>query len=571
MTKKSRIAIMVPVLYNGGAEKVAADLSIYFEQKGYEVIIFCEGRQKLKEYQHGGRIICVERTAGFGQEKSKVEFLSNLMRDASIYRELKKKYKIDVTISFMQVLNLLNILSRYNDKVIVTLHSVMSYRTDLNQWFGYGNRIFRYLYQLADKIVFVSKFCQKDWINHYGDLFSKTTVIQNPVDTVVQHNYIEREAFQWDFGSNAVISVARLDGVKQQWHLIRAFKKVLHQCHDAQLLIAGDGTLKEALRFLSVQLGINDHVHFIGYVNHIDRYLQKCKVLAITSASESWCNAIAEAMVQGVPVVTNDCPGGIRELIGAVRQPESRKQNVVVGCGIITPKLDGKKYAADVPLTREESLLADGILRLLEDHDLRQKMSQACVENVKKYDLENIGEKWEREVEKLKFRKQKGNIIGRCTVFFCAVAGGMSSILTRKRKEGTNQATASHAVKEDKFAAYYRILDQWMLLKEEGIKVEQYFLDHKFNKIAIYGIAKLANHLVKELETSNIQIIYGIDRNSDMIYGKFPVISVEAILPDADVIVVTPTTEYEDIKKDLQKRIECPIVSLEEIIFFNRK
>lgn len=565
---KSRIAIMVSALNGGGAEKVAADLSIYFEQKGYEVFIFSQSRQKLKDYKHDGKIICVERTVGVKQENSKAEIFLHLMQDVNTYRKLKKRYQIDITISFMQMSNLLNILSRHNDRIVVTLHSVMSYRTDLGQWFGYGNLIFRYLYQLADKIVLVSQFCQKDWVDHYGDLLSKTIVIQNPVNTVVQHNYIE-ESVQWNFGSNVVISIARLDGVKQQWHLIRAFRKVLDQCSDAQLLIAGDGILKDALKRLSIQLGIGDHIHFIGFVNNIDGYLQKCKVLAVTSASESWCNAIAEAMVQGVPIVVNDCPGGIRELMGVQKQPKSITQNVIVDCGIITPKLDGKKYTADVPLTREENLLADGILRLLEDDDLRKKMSGKCMEKVKKYDLQNIGKKWEWEVVMSNDRKHARSIIGICTAFFCTVTGFWASILVRKGK--VVQVTASHVVRGNKFAAYYRILDQWMLLKEEGIKVEQYFFDHGYKKVAIYGMAKMANHLIRELESSDVEIVYGIDRNSDMIYGKFPVISPESVFPDADVIVITPTIEYEEIESDLQKKVKCSIVSLEDVIFYNKK
>lgn len=567
MMGKFKIAMMVPTLNSGGAEKVAADLSIYFEQKGYEVFIFSQSKLKVKDYNHGGKIIYVEMSVGVKQENNKTEFLAHLMQDVCTCRELKKKYQIDITISFMQVSNLLNILSRYNDKVIVTLHSVMSYRVDLSKTIGYSEKIFRYLYQLADKIVLVSQFCQEDWIRHYGDLFSKTIVIQNPVNAVVRSARVE-ENFQWDFGANAVISVARLDGVKQQWHLIRAFKKVLNKCSDAQLLIAGDGILKDALKSLCEQLEIEDHIHFLGFVNDVDRYLQRCKAVVVTSASESWCNAIAEAMVQGVPVVTNDCPGGIRELMGVGKRPKFKNQNIIVDCGIITPKLDGQKYTADVPLTREESLLADGVLQLLKDDDLRQKMSEKCLENVRKYDLQNIGQKWEERLVKTAGRKRTGGVLREGIMVACTILGLVVNFRMRKRKSFKCDEKDTHGVDNQKFVSYFYILDHWMDLKENGISVEKYFRDHGYQKIAIYGMAKMANHLIRELEASDIEILYGIDRKSDMIYGKFPVVSMGDSLADADVIIVTPTFDFENIEKNLREKVKCPIVSLEDVIFY---
>lgn len=563
---KQKIAIMVPNLNSGGAEKVAADLSIYFEENGYEVIIFVESRQKAKDYQHGGKVIYVNRISDITANNNKREYFLKLMRDANSYRKLKKKHKIDITISFMQTLNLLNILSRYNDKIIVTLHSVMSYRMDLANILGYGKNIFKYLYQLADKIVLVSLFCQKDWIEHYGDILSKTIVIENPINAKAELVLKNKKYFQWNFGSNVVISIARLDGVKQQWHLIRAFQKVLDKCPDAQLLIAGEGILNNALINLSLQLEINDHVHFLGFVKNVEDYLRQSKLLAVTSQTESWCNAIAEAMYQGIPIVTNDCPGGIRELIGAKEAPKPTNGNIVVDCGIITPKLDGKKYTAKEPLTKEESLFADGILLLLEDNTLREKMSEKCLENVKKYELKNIGKKWEREVIKTGDGKKGRSILKIILGFFCVF---FAFLLNIYKKRENNSKRSKKEISDDKFVAYFNMLDQWMYLKENDIKIERFFKDHGYEKVAIYGMAKMANHLIKELESSTIEIAYGIDQRSKMIYSNFPVISPNEFLAiKIDAIVVTPTFDFSNIERQLHNKVSCPIISLEDIIYY---
>ena len=76
----------------------------------------------------------------------------------------------------------------------------------------------------------------------------------------------------------------------------------------------------------------------------------------------------------------------------------------------------------------------------------------------------------------------------------------------------------------------------------------------------------MANHLIKELENSSVEIVYGIDRQADSIYGKFPIFSTDRIFPESDVIVVTPVFDYENIKKELTGKVNCPIVPLDEVV-----
>ncbi len=553
-----RIALMVPTLNNGGAEKVAADLSIYFEQKGYEVIIFTEDRQRHTEHEHSGKMVYVHRLCGTKASAGGRDFFRYLLQDASTYRNMKRKYRIDVTISFMQASNLLNILSRCGDKVIVTIHCVTSKRKDMFGTMGHTRLVFKYLYQLADRIVLVSDYCRRDWIGHYNDFFKKTEVINNPLIIKQKNDCSNSDVEKRTLGSNVVISVARLDGVKQQWHLIRAFKKVLEKCPDARLLIAGEGILKESLVMLCEQLGISHSVHFLGFVHCVEEYIQMCKAVIITSASESWCNVIAEAMGQGVPVVANDCPGGIRELMGVGRNPRYRKKNLVTDCGIITPRLDGKKYKAGDVLTNEECLLAEAILCLLQEDNLRQEMSEKCIENAKKYELQIIGEKWERVISRIECEK-RGKLVSRGSEVVFTV---LQMIMRKYNCEsGTGKDDSN-----EKFVSYFNILNQWMVLKEEKISIENYFSSHGYKKIAIYGMAKMANHLIKELENSSVEIVYGIDRQADSIYGKFPIFSTDRIFPESDVIVVTPVFDYENIKKELTGKVNCPIVPLDEVV-----
>ena len=95
-----------------------------------------------------------------------------------------------------------------------------------------------------------------------------------------------------------------------------------------------------------------------------------------------------------------------------------------------------------------------------------------------------------------------------------------------------------------------------------------YFEDMGYHHIAIYGMSDLANRLMEDLEGSSVHIDYGIDRdiccsNTRIEDIYFP----EDELPGTDVIVVTPYSAMESIKAMLERKVDCPVISLEEIIW----
>ena len=123
------------------------------------------------------------------------------------------------------------------------------------------------------------------------------------------------------------------------------------------------------------------------------------------------------------------------------------------------------------------------------------------------------------------------------------------------------------AGKIDKFRGYYNILNKWFALRSAGKKVEDYFLDKGYDKIAVYGMGELGSRLIEDLKDSKVHVAYGIDNKPATAYGEVTVYGVEDELPIADVIVVTPTFAFEDIKQTLESITDIPVVSLEDVIF----
>lgn len=386
MDKSKTIALIVPYIGGGGAERVAADLSIYFSSRNYQVLFFVQRHLSDAEaYPHEGMQIVVPMEYIYQGDNVR-NAITVLFKEAKILKQLKRKYAVDISISFMQAANMLNILSRCHDKVIVTLHNVVSTRKDMSPSIYHNKWVYSYLYQMADRIVFVSKYCRNDWIRHYKDMFHKTKVIYNPVREI---GNMEKR-----LRGNIILFLARFDGIKRPWHIIRMFSRVLEMVPDARLLMLGDGLLLQPMRELADAMNLEDSVSFAGHVDNVGEYLQTAKVLVVASDSESFSCSAVEAMQNGVPVVANDCPGGIREVLGVKKDlimPGIRKAQ----CGLITPFLDGKRYSASDKLSAEEKLMADAVVMLLRDEELYEECSRNCRKRAEAFDLERIGFIWE--------------------------------------------------------------------------------------------------------------------------------------------------------------------------------
>lgn len=117
-----------------------------------------------------------------------------------------------------------------------------------------------------------------------------------------------------------------------------------------------------------------------------------------------------------------------------------------------------------------------------------------------------------------------------------------------------------------KFREYFDVLNGWLYLKEDGKKMETFFMMHGYNKIAVYGAGHLGRHLMAELEGSSIIINYFIDQRISAPVKNIEIKNMSEVAGDVDAIIVTPTFDYNQIKNELKKMVKCPIISLLEII-----
>lgn len=139
-----------------------------------------------------------------------------------------------------------------------------------------------------------------------------------------------------------------------------------------------------------------------------------------------------------------------------------------------------------------------------------------------------------------------------------AGAGAVGKVMAEGAEKSKNMS--------DKHLALFLMMNQWVKVKQEGKNLSEYFKKNDYKRIAVYGMSYAGQTLVDELKNTGIEVAYGIDRN-DSIYSDVEVCSMEDELGEVDAVVVTAITFFDDIEEKLSEKMDCPIISLEDVLY----
>lgn len=146
-----------------------------------------------------------------------------------------------------------------------------------------------------------------------------------------------------------------------------------------------------------------------------------------------------------------------------------------------------------------------------------------------------------------------------------AVVGSVAVVGTvgKKNVKRINSAKSM----SDKHLSLYLMMNQWVKVKQEGKNLSTYFENNGYKKIAIYGMNYVGETLLSELKETDVQVVYAIDKNADVIYSDIDVVTIDDELEPIDAIVVTAITFFDEIEENLSDKVSCPIISLEDILY----
>lgn len=155
-------------------------------------------------------------------------------------------------------------------------------------------------------------------------------------------------------------------------------------------------------------------------------------------------------------------------------------------------------------------------------------------------------------------------VLGNLVSFLLGVIIMLVNSQLEKRKKALQPSEKNDELL--KWKEFYRIFNQWLLLKQKGNGLDAYFTCRNYERIAVYGMKELGERLIDELKDTSILVVYGIDKNAKNLKKNFPMYTMQDNLPEVDIIVVTAVHYYAEIKEELNSICSYPVVSLTEVV-----
>lgn len=152
----------------------------------------------------------------------------------------------------------------------------------------------------------------------------------------------------------------------------------------------------------------------------------------------------------------------------------------------------------------------------------------------------------------------------KATIFASVIGLAVGAGVVAKIKTDENNKLMN---KSNKHLALFLMMNEWVKLKQEGKNFVSYFVAQGWKRIAIYGMSYAGKTLIDELKGSDIEIVCAMDRNADAVIADINVVPIEDACKNVDCVVVTAITFFDEIKKVLVDKFDCPIISLDEILW----
>ena len=354
---KTRVIFVIKSLQveGGGAERIFVELcnSLYRHEKFDLEIITFDFVNASSFYPLSSSINWHKLGTNAEVKMSCWTFLKNIFN----LRKVILDKNPDICVGFMHSafipLSLALIFTKI--RIIASEHEVVEFYKDRPLEFF----LFKIISSLFGKITFVS--------DKIADMYKfiplqKKIVIPNPVFNVnTNHSLVK---------SNKILNIGHFVKKKDQETLIKAFAKIKENLPNWKLKIVGRGPLKERLVRLVKSERISNQVEIASPKKNISSEYLTSKIYVCSSKIESFGLATAEALAHGIPAI------GFSDCLGT-------SDLIVNGYNGLLVKSDARTYH-----------LAQGILLLAQNQELRQRFSSNASKSIEKYTWKNTLDLW---------------------------------------------------------------------------------------------------------------------------------------------------------------------------------
>ncbi|WP_321777268.1 glycosyltransferase [Sulfurimonas sp.] len=291
------IILFTQNLETGGIQKVVSNLANYL-YKDYSIfIVLSENDKKVAYHLNNGITIKMIKTIKVDVSKpSTASFL--LEYRVKKLNKIIDKIKPILIFSFGEYSNIISLKTSYKCKKIVSqravFESMKAKKIHLFSFDEYKDMMIKY-YPLADKIICVSNYISNEISDLDAKLKPKLQTVYNGVDKV--------EKYYKKISEKYILNIGRLHPQKGQLDIILAFEKIADKI-EHNLIIIGEGELREVLENKILELNLSKRVHLLGEVRLPYDYLHECELFVFASYYEGFPNILLEAMSANTAVIS---------------------------------------------------------------------------------------------------------------------------------------------------------------------------------------------------------------------------------------------------------------------------
>lgn len=380
-----KLLLLLTSLHGGGAERVAVQLLNRLDPRRFDVRIgvLRKDGPYLDLIEDIDRVIAApngETRFNYDGPNSEQYAISKLigsaLRAPVAFRRMIDAAQPDVVMSFLKGTNLLvwaALLSmgRHRPRWIAregnNALAVIANEAPNRLFKSLSLALTRKAYSHADATLANSSDMVVGLMRDLGLNPAKLRMINNPIDletiAALRHAPISDGP-----GRPFILSAGRLEFQKAHEVLIRAFAQSgLWRNH--ALVILGKGSRFAQLSQLAVELGVREHVHFIGFVANPYTWMARAELFVLPSRWEGFPTVAAEALACGTPLILSDCSFGPRD--------------------VIEPGVSGELVPVD-----DAAALAARMIALIGDPMRRANLRAAGLERVKRFAINPIVESY---------------------------------------------------------------------------------------------------------------------------------------------------------------------------------
>lgn len=365
--KKKSVMLMVPLLDQGGLERICAITAKLLNDKcKLCLVVFCTKNM----FYDVSDVELIDLQ--LGSKPGIAAKCLNVWRRVLAVKKIKREREIQITYSFGSTANLVNVLSRVRDSVWVGIR-------------GYGalsdKRGMKLLSRRADKVICCAKVMADDVQREFAP--HEVECLYNPCD-LQKIEELEKEEVQeshrvfFSEKRKLLVSMSRADDVKGFWHQIKALALIRKEIPEAGLLIVGDGDFSDYEK-LAENMGVREAVLFAGLQKNPYCYLKKGDLYLLTSATEGFPNSMVEAMAMGIPVLSVNCKTGPAEILLENYKQAADQHKMYQGTyGVLLPLMNPVKNLDASVIEEEERILAREAIRLLQNPVELKRLGEAA-------------------------------------------------------------------------------------------------------------------------------------------------------------------------------------------------